>query len=320
MGVICAVNLNSLDLNLIRVLDAMLAERSVTRAGERIGLSQPAVSAALNRLRHALNDQLFVRNGNDMVPTPRAESLREPVKIALNTISNAFWCAEPFAPEKLERTFCLLSADFFSTLFFPHFAAQILRQAPLARIKLIDSASGDVTRLLSDGVIDIALERPLEVPDWIAHELLFVSPFVVIARRDHPALRRHGIEPGETIPLELFCNISHAIRSIDGSMSGFTDDALAAIGRSRKVALAVPHFHAVALAVARTDLVACLPSQFADATAQTLGLNIYQPPITITVPEISMYWHKRHADSAEHHWLRDQIVRAIDDLGLAKLQ
>ena len=108
------MNLNSLDLNLIRVLDALLREHSVTRAGERIGLSQPAVSAALNRLRHALNDQLFVRQGNDMVPTPRAESLAEPIRVALGEIARVFEADGKFDPAKLDRVFTLLGADFFS--------------------------------------------------------------------------------------------------------------------------------------------------------------------------------------------------------------
>ncbi|MEI9418415.1 LysR family transcriptional regulator [Mesorhizobium sp. Cs1321R2N1] len=175
------MNLNALDLNLVRVLDALLRERSVTRAGEQIGLSQPAVSAALNRLRHVLNDQLFVRRGNDMVPTPRAESLTEPVRAALREIERVFQTGKDFDPAGLERTFTFMGADFFSMLLMPPLAARIAAIAPGVSFRFLDSARGDVSRLLQDDEIDAALERPLEVPDWVSSTPLFHSPFAIIA-------------------------------------------------------------------------------------------------------------------------------------------
>ena len=119
MGRIDLMNLNALDLNLVKVFDALLRERSVTRAGEQIGLSQPAVSAALNRLRYILNDQLFVRRGNEMMPTPRAESLAEPLRAALREIERVFQSSRNFEPAELDRTFTLMGADFFSMLLMP---------------------------------------------------------------------------------------------------------------------------------------------------------------------------------------------------------
>ncbi|TIN13336.1 MAG: LysR family transcriptional regulator, partial [Mesorhizobium sp.] len=224
------MNLNALDLNLVRVLDALLREKSVTRAGEQIGLSQPAVSAALNRLRHTLNDQLFVRRGNDMVPTPRAESLAGPVRAALREIERAFQPAKDFDPARLERTFTFMGADFFSMLLMPPFAARIAAVAPSVSFRFLDSAIGDVSKLLQEDQIDVALERPLEVAEWVSSVPLFGSPFAVIAAKGNAALNRAGIAEGEQVPLDLFCELPHALRSIDGSMSGFTDDALGKMG------------------------------------------------------------------------------------------
>ncbi len=167
------MNINSVDLNLVRVLDALLRERSVTRAGERIGLSQPAVSAALSRLRYALNDQLFVRRGNDMLPTPLAERLAEPVRAALSEIDRMFGSARTFEPAELERTFTLMGADFFSMLLMPALAGELAELAPKVSLRLLDSASGDVVRMLQEDAIDVALERPLDVPDWISSVRLF---------------------------------------------------------------------------------------------------------------------------------------------------
>ncbi len=309
------MNLNALDLNLVRVLDALLREKSVTRAGEQIGLSQPAVSAALNRLRHALNDQLFVRRGNDMVPTPRAESLAEPVRAALRGIERAFQSPADFDPAKLERTFTFMGADFFSMLLMPPFAARIAAVAPGVSFRFLDSAFGDVSKLLQDDRIDLALERPLEAAEWVSSAALFGSPFVIIAAKDNAALGRAGIAEGEEVPLDLFCALPHALRSIDGSMSGFTDDALSRMDRTRRVALALPHFQAVALAVAGGPYLAVVPTQFAVEVAKSLPIRIYRAPISIPSPSVRMYWHARRDEEPAHRWVREQILDEVAKLG-----
>jgi len=316
MGRIDAMNLNALDLNLVRVLDALLREKSVTRAGEQIGLSQPAVSAALNRLRHALNDQLFVRRGNDMVPTPRAESLAAPVRAALREIERAFQPATDFDPARLERTFTFMGADFFSMLLMPPFAARIAAVAPGVSFRFLDSAIGDVSKLLQEDQIDVALERPLEVAEWVSSVPLFDSPFAVIAAKDNAALRQAGVAAGEQVPLDLFCALPHALRSIDGSMAGFTDDALGRMGRTRRVTLALPHFQAVALAVAGGPCLAVVPRQFAAVAAKSLPIDVYQAPISIPSPAVRMYWHARHDDEAPHRWIREQVLAEVVKLGL----
>lgn len=318
MGPIDAMNFNGLDLNLVRVLDALLQERSVTRAGERIGLSQPAVSAALNRLRYALNDQLFVRRGNEMLPTPRAESLAEPVRAALTQIERAFESGRKFEPATLQRTFTLMGADILSMFVMPTLAARLAAFAPGVSLRFLDSARGDVAKLLQEDAIDAALERPLDVPDWISSTLLFRSPFAIIAARDNPALKAAGAAEGETLPLDLFCELPHALRSIDGSMSGMTDEALAEFGKSRKVSLALPHFQAVALAVASGNYLAAVPVQFARLAARSLPLALYEPPLPIPVPEIKIYWHARHDDEAPHQWMRNQVLATIHDVGFAE--
>ena len=306
------MNILTFDLNLLRVFDALMRERSVTRAGERIGLSQPAVSAALARLRAALDDQLFVRKGTEMTPTPRAEELAGPLREALAAVDRSLFGETRFDPATAEATFTLLGADFFSTLVMPQLAAQLRLTAPGIRLRFLDSARGDVDRLLQDDAIDLALERPLALPDFVASEPLFVSPFAVVAAHDHPHLA--ALTPGAEIPLALYCALPHAIRSITGEMSGAIDEALAAQGAARRVVLALPHFHAVARAVAESDLVAALPIQFANAVAGELGLTLYQLPMPSPAPEIRMYWHARHTQSHPHTWLRAQVLDAVRGL------
>ncbi|MFC3078435.1 LysR family transcriptional regulator [Phenylobacterium terrae] len=308
------MNFAAFDLNLLRVFDALARERSVTRAGEQVGLSQPAVSSALNRLRAILDDQLFVRRGAEMAPTPRAEALAPAVREALTSLERALAGDARFDPAKAQRTFTLLGADFFSTLVIPRLHERIAAEAPGVRLRLLDTAFGDVERLLADDVLDLALERPLQLPEWVATQALFVSPFVMVAAKDHPQIAAAGIAPGEVLPLDLFCALPHAIRSVDGSLSGMVDEVLETEGRRREVVLALPHFFAVARAVAAGHVIAALPRQFADAFAGQLGLAVYALPVPSPAPEIRMYWHSRHQKNPAHVWLRDRVVEVIAEL------
>lgn len=305
------MNFAAFDLNLLRVFDALMRERSVTRAGEQIGLSQPAVSAALSRLRHLLDDQLFVRRGPEMAPTPRAEALADTVRETLNRLEVALQGDRAFDPAQAERNFTLLGADFVALLIMPRLFETVSAQAPGVRLRLVDTGWGELERLFQEDVIDLAIERPGHAADWIAAEPLFLSPFAVVAAKGRTDLAAAGARPGEALPLDAFCAAPHALRSTDGSMSGHVDDALAELGRSRRVVLALPQFSAVALAVARSRrLIAALPVQFAEAVAEPLGLDLFKPPLEVFVPEIQMYWHRRHEKNPAHRWLRDQ-VRAV---------
>lgn len=213
----------------------------------------------------------------------------------------------------LDRTFTLLGADFFSMHLMPHLARRITEPAPNVRLRFLDSARGDVARLLLDNAIDLALERPLDMPDWVSSELLFHSPFVIIASAENPALK--DVPDGADVPIDVFTRLPHAIRSIDGSMSGMVDAALARGGHTRSVRLALPNFQGVALAVAAGDLIAAVPEQFARIARASLGLRTFSPPIAIPVPEVNLYWHSRNDRDAAHEWMRREVVEAVRDLG-----
>jgi DNA-binding transcriptional LysR family regulator len=246
-----------------------------------------------------------------MVPTPLAESMAAPIRAALVQIDAALGGQERFIPEQAQRTFTLFGADVFSSYLIPKLAAHLQRVAPKVALRFLDSARGDVERLLRDD-IDAALERPLDLAEWISRQRFFLSPFVIIAARNHPEITHAGIKPGCKLPTELFCRLPHAMRTIDGSLRGQVDDALETLGHSHHVVLGVPHFHGLAATVAQTTMIAAVPAQFARLIAEEMGLVIYQPPIDIPVPEISVYWHQRHDKSPAHIWLREQIVTIGD--------
>lgn len=312
-----AMDLNALDLNLIRVFDALWQERSASRAGQRIGLSQPAVSAALNRLRHALGDHLFVRRGNDMVPTPRAEELAPHAAAALAEMRAMMMPGPKFDPVTLERTFSFLGADFFATLFLPDLARVLQDEAPRVRLRLTDTSRGGVTRLLQDGSVDMALEPAPAATDWISAQHLFKSPFVAVAARGHPGLT--GLDEGAVIPIDLYCGLDHALRSADGRMEGAVDQALAVTGRKRRVMLVLPQFHAVARAVAEGRYVAALPLQYARAVAESLNLVRYKLPVAVAAPDIDVVWHARHTNDPAHRWMRRRVVTLVQELGFDRL-
>ncbi len=234
IGPITEMNFATFDLNLLRVFDALMRERSVTRAGASIGLSQPAVSNALSRLRHHFADELFVRRANDMVPTPKAEGLAPTLQKALSDIEGAMADQGPFRPEEIDETFTFAGADFFSVLFLPRLYRAIAPVAPRATLRMIESATVDVQTLLRDSAIDMALERDLgEQPDWVSSTPLMRSSFCVVAARDNRAIAAAGIESGEALPMDLFCAMPQALRTSDGTMHGVIDTALERHGRAR---------------------------------------------------------------------------------------
>jgi len=311
--VIHPMDINALDLNLIRIFDALWRERGVSRAGARIGLSQPAVSAALTRLRHALGDQLFVRSGNAMVPTPRAEELAPRARAALDEIERMLAPGPAFDPAGLERTFTFLTSDFFSMMLMPGLAKRLRAVAPGVRVRVLDSSLGDVARILRDDRADMALERPIDLPEGVEKEPLFRSPFVMVAARDDPAVVH--LAEGEEMPLDVFCALGHVLRTVDGTMTGQVDAALARHGLSRRVTLALPHFQAVALAVAQGGLIAALPVQFARVVRAPLKLATFLPPVPVPAPDISLYWHARHRKDAAHGWMRRMVMDLSESLG-----
>lgn len=306
------MNIAAFDLNLLRVFDAIMRERSVTRAGEQIGLSQPAVSAALNRLRALLDDQLFVRRGNELTPTPRAEDLALPVREALANIERALGGGRKFDPSSLQRTFTLLGADFFSSLLMPPLSDLFATEAPGVRLRFLDSGVLAMDRLLQDDAVDIVLEPHLQPqPEFISNQLLFHAPFVVVAAKSMPAIAKAKLKPGSVFPLDLFCALPQALRAKDGALEGPTDDALAEAGRARRVVLSLPHFYSIALAVARGRLIAVVPELYAKAFAGRLGLVQFQTPVPVDVPEIHMFWHRRHDANPAHKWLRERILQVL---------
>lgn len=304
-------NILNFDFNLIRVLDALLKERSTVRAAERLGLSQPAVSAALGRLRDSLGDQLFFRRGQGLEPTVYALSLAETVDKLMLSIDSVIHGPSEFDPLRSNARFRLSGSDYFAELLMPPLAEQLEVEAPGMRVHLVNLIPDGVREMFDRYEIDLAFLPRMALPDWIESRLLLRSSFMAIARKDHPRLKRAGIKPGSIIPIDLYCDMGHVIFSTEGNSSAMGDAALERVGRERRVVMTLPVFSGVYRAVAGSDLIALLPTALAKHIAFTAGLDVFKVPMPINDADLMMIWHRRHSADPAHGWMRKKAVEIM---------
>lgn len=295
-------SLRRLDLNLLVTLDALLAEHNVTRAAERLHLSQPSVSVHLAKLREALGDPLLLPGPRGMRPTARAEELREPLRQALESLQRAVSPSSPFDPAKADSTWRVAASDYSeSTILLPALSG-LRSAAPGTRLAVLDMPPSRIAGQAERGEIDLALRTRDEAPASLRHRFLFSERYVLAGRAGHPRLQRRPT-------LAQFCKLDQVIVSPDGGgFQGVTDTQLAERGMSRRVALSVPHFLFLGAVLASTDLVAVVPSRLVRDNA---ALQVVEPPLEVPGFEMLMLWHERiHRDPA-HQWLREHIVKSV---------
>ena len=311
---IYTMNLRGFDLNLLRVLNALLAEQSTVKAAKQVGLSQSAVSAALGRLRGALEDPLFVRHGQRIVPTDFARSLEVPLKAILDDLERLLQEHVDFDPSGVSQSFKIAASDFFAVMLMPPLAEILSRRAPHMQVQMVDLLPASYVGILERPGIDLALVPQTDFPSWSAHQPLFQSRFVMIARSSHPRLERSGVASGTVVPIDLFCDLGHVVFSPEGNLTAMGDAALARIGRARRVVMTLPVFSGVCIAVAGSDLVALVPEQLALRLAPQLGLSLFQPPMPLNAATICMLWHKRSTGTAAHRWFRTVVAEVLGAL------
>lgn len=294
------------DPGLLPALAALLRERSVSRAAERLGRTQPAVSHALARLRDQLGDPLLVRVGQRLTLTPRAEALREPLQRLLGQLAELVRPPAPFDPATSTRTFTTMATDYIAALVLPALLPGLRRDAPGIALHL-RPPSRSVYADLGEGAADLGFVVRLAAQPGIRGRRLFMDRFVCVLRDGHPAARR-GLD------LAAFLDLPHALVAPLGTPGGFVDDALAQHGhRARKVALIVSHFSLAPAALADTDLVLTLPERLAAQLAAQHPLKIVPLPLRLAAFDVSLAWHDRvHHDPATA-WMRAQILATARD-------
>jgi DNA-binding transcriptional LysR family regulator len=301
--------LAAIDLNLLVALDALLSERHVTRAATRLGITQSAASHALARLRSVLGDPLLVRGPNGgLVPTLRAEALADGLRAALDALAEVVRSPAAFDPATARRSFRIGAGDYEGLVVLPRLAERVRQVAPGVDI-WVHAFSDFGDQRLADGSLDVVLGPPRGAVRRAGffEKRLFSETFTCVVRRGHPLSRKR-------LTLPRYCAASHLLVSPGGTPGSFVDDALLAVGMSRRIALAVPHFLVVPHVIAATDLIATLASRVAGLFAPYFGLVRLAPPLLVPALAIALAWHERQHDDPAHRWIREQIVAVARDL------
>ncbi|CAN5306846.1 LysR substrate-binding domain-containing protein [soil metagenome] len=301
--------MNTYDLNLLTALDALLATGSVTLAAERMHLSTPAMSHTLARIREAFGDPILVRAGRKLVPTPRALALVEPVRQLLAQAQALRTPADAQGLAAVRRRFVVRAPEGIAVVFGAGLSLALEADMPLASLQFLPEAHHDPSAL-RDGRIDLDLGSFRAIDPETEAVVLSQPELVGAVRTGHPLLRRPASRGNAA---ERFAAARHVdVTPRPGEVSA-VDIALAASGLQRHVALLVPSTFSALIAASRSDLVACAPGRTARAMAPSLGLTVFDLPITVRSEPVRMAWHPRHNADPAHRWLRDVLQRVLND-------
>lgn len=311
------LNFRSLDLNLLRVFDEVMAERSLTRAAHNLNLTQPAVSNALRRLRDTLGDELVRRQGQGMEPTPRALAIWPDVRDALRQLQRSL-APETFDPATAEMSFVTAMADATATVLMPGLVNILESEAPGIQLRALPLATRDPRKLLADEAADLAVGYfPAVLSDLtarsqagedqsFAYQRLYHGEYVCVMRRGHPLSEL----PADEFTTERFCAARHMLVSFSGRPYGFIDEALTALGRERRVVLTVNQFFTAGRVVAASDLLTVLPRHFVGVASLKDEL-VWRPlPMPLPTVHVDALWHRSRRHDSGHRWLRDAMERS----------
>lgn len=296
------MDIMKIDLNLLVVLDALLRQRSVSRAAEVLDMSQPAVSFALAKLRGIFDDPLFIRAARGVRPTPRAESLAVPLQEILDRVKSDLLAPPRFDPITTARTFTFNMADVGELVFLPSLRAHLERVAPGADIKTVSTPPAELEEAMRSGEVDLAVGYfPGLQGAAIYQQRLFSHSFVCIVRKNHPRV-------GEQITKKQFLEERHAVVQQEGKSHELFELALAEQGLSRRIAVSLPHFLAIPLIIAESDLVVTVPHAVARSFAKLTELKLLRPPIQVPLADIKQHWHTRFHRDETSKWIRGVVA------------
>lgn len=308
MPVTTSLNFRTLDLNLLRVFDVVMAERNLTRAAERLSLTQPAVSNALKRLKESVGEDLLTRAAFGVKPTPRAEALWPEIRAALGNLRAAL-APDEFTPQTDAATFRLAMADATAAAFMPQLVGQFEQSRAVANLRVLPLTTRDPRAVLERGDADLAVGYfPEALADLQAqgrdasfhHERLDQSAYVCVMRQGHPLAQ-------STLTLDDYCAADHLLVSFSGRAHGLVDQALSGLNRERRIMLTVNQYFTAARVVAHSDLVTVLPSFFVESTG--FREKVVTRPLPFEMPSllVDMLWHQRHDRASSHQWLRARL-------------
>ncbi len=309
-------NFRTLDLNLLRVFDEVMAEGSLTRAARNLSLTQPAVSNALRRLRETLGDELVQRSGQGMAPTPRARAIWPAVREALAQLQSSLIPNE-FVPAEANTSFVLAMSDASAAELIPVLTETLEKQAPRVTLRVVPLTTRDPRSMLDEEACDLAVGYfPSMLADLTArtqsgepqpffHQRLYTGEYVCVMRKDHPLAQG-------PLTIDAFCAARHMLVSFSGRPFGFVDEALATLGRERFVVLTVNQFFTAARVVANANLLTVLPLHFLKVTGFADQLVFRPLPFEVSPVLVDAVWHRRSQQRSSHVWLREVVQRAAN--------
>lgn len=296
------MNLGNIDLNLLKVLDALVTERNVTRAGKRLGRTQPAVSNALQRLRQLLGDDLLVRGPGGFVLTPRAEAIREPLREAITLMEGCLTEEPQFDPARMSGVFRLSMPDRLSIAILPPLFDRLQQLAPNMALQVLTADRKQALDLLDADKTDLALGWFDDKPGHFRAEAMLEDILYCVFRHDHPILKR-----GATFDIATVLSFPHIVVSATGQRAAIFDDLLARQGLKRHPLVTVTNFTAVPQLLSRSDMIGVFTKLAADVFQKSFKLAKRPVPIDVGRIATNMVWHVRYDRDRKHAWLRDQI-------------
>jgi DNA-binding transcriptional LysR family regulator len=298
-----AVDLHRIDLNLLVSLDMLLAERNVTHAAHRLAISQPALSAQLRQLRDMFGDPLLVPAARGMTPTPRALELQGPLRALLASVNQLVTGQQAFDPASASDTYRIAATDSIQAAVCVPLVAAMRLRAPGTRIALFPADQPRLGEQLASGEIDLVLGTRQSLPDAVKSRPLYEESFLCLLRRGHR-------DAGRPLDLDTFCELDHVLVSpAGGGFSGAVDDALARLGRRRRVVASLTSFLVAPALVAQSDLICTMPARLAHAMGDTV--TVLPPPCEVGSFAVHMAWHARTDHDPAQKWLRRQILDSL---------
>ncbi len=300
------MNYEQLDLNLLVIFDAVMTELNVTRASERLRMTQPAVSNAIKRLRRLLNDELFVKVPSGVSPTPKAMEIWHPIREALGQIRQTL---EPtaFDPATANATFTIAMNDSIASLVLPKLVTVLEKSAPNVDVRIIPTTNINAPHLLEQAEIDMALGVFVNPGSRLRSQTLFDSRLVCVMRCGHPLA-------GKTLTLERYVQAKHLLVTLTGESTGLVEPLLQERGLKRRIAMTVNQFNLAPQLLAKSDLIAILPTRIVEVSGLADRLHLVPLPIEITTPVVKMMWHERNHYNQAQSWLRSQLFTICESL------
>lgn len=300
------VKLSSLDLNLLVVLRALLAERHVTRAAQQVGLSQSATSHALARLRELYADPLLVRHGRELVLTPRAQELLPRLERGLQELAASVRGPAPFDPKLARAEFRFGVDDYSQALLLPPLLRILRAEAPGLDVKAI--AHPNAVAELESGNLDLVTSPRRPFPSAFSQRSLSHDGFMCMLRQGHPLLSE-----GKRLTLKRYLELGHLLVAPGGTSGSIVDTQLEKLGHTRRIVLTVSSFLVAPYVISQTDLISTAPTRMLQLAATRFPIVLLKPPLPLDEFEFCLAWHARRDHDPAHRWLRDACVRAASD-------